>query len=187
MSFCPQCGQQVADGLRFCSNCGAQQVQDAPATQSQTTTVQPTDVRKLHCPNCRSTNIVITTEDSVSGALTTGSGHIAATTVETKHRNYWICCDCGTKFRNIQNLEEELAKAKKAPVFVGIWFALALAVTIYLLINSANNPFGGFLMLPFTFIAGITALVTFVFIFVYKNRAKKLEQELDYLKEYCFN
>lgn len=190
MSFCPQCGHSVADGVRFCPGCGAQQPQTQPAAPAAAPVAvlpQAAAARKLHCPNCRSTNIAITTESSVTGGLSTSRGNVTATSLSNVHRNYWICSDCGTKFRNIQNLEDELVKAKKSPIFVGVWFVLALIVTIFLVGNSMNNPIGGFIMLPFTFASGITALVTFIFIFVYSGRAKKLEQELAYLKENCFN
>ena len=77
------------------------------------------NAKKLHCPNCKSHNIAISTETSIDGAVTSsfgGSARVASTRFNNTHRNYWFCSDCGSKFRNIQNLEEEIAKVKNKKI-----------------------------------------------------------------------
>lgn len=139
-----------------------------------------TTQRKLHCPNCKSTNIAISTESSVTGAVTTGHGRFASTTVSNDHKNFWFCSDCGTKFRNIQNLEEEIVKTKKS-VTVGIVFTII--VVILAVVNLLGNPFGRIIAGPAFFAAIIFALVTLSF----KSKVKKLTKELEDLKVNCFD
>ena len=78
------------------------------------TTANPV-VGRLHCPQCKGEQITPIVESSVDGAMTTHSsnGRFSSTTVSNTHRNYWMCSTCGNKFRNIQNLEQEIEKMKK--------------------------------------------------------------------------
>lgn len=142
---------------------------------------------KLHCPNCKSDNFTNATESNVTGAMSTTRGNIRTTHVSNEHRHYWVCKDCGTKFRNIQSLEEEIKKYSKTPIFVGILSAIAFILTVFFIVEIAQNPlsiiFFGFLTLA----CAVVAIVCLCMAFVYKNKIKKMKAEAEYLKENCFD
>ena len=144
--------------------------------------------KKLHCPNCKSHNISISTESSVGGAVTSTHGNMSVTSVSNTHRNFWFCADCGTKFRNIQNLEEEIHKHRYTHIILWVIGAIAALGFIKFLISAISNPILGMLVLYPTIITLFACAVAFIIIgFVSKSRLDKAKKELEYLKEYCFN
>ena len=149
------------------------------------------NARKLHCPNCKSHNISISTESSVGGTVTSTHGNMSVTSVSNTHRNFWFCADCGTKFRNIQNLEEEIKKCKYTHfIFWAIGGILAFTF-IKFLIGAISNPIAGGIMTLFFYpliISVFTGAVVFIIMgFVSKSKLGKKQKELEYLKENCFN
>lgn len=183
MPNCPKCNATLADNAVFCGKCG----QKVNAAIPQPAAPQPNAVSKLHCPNCKSHNISITTESSVNGAVTTHNGGFSSTHVSNTHRNYWVCGDCGTKFRNIQNLEEEISKSKNNHIVFFVFTAIAAGLFIFFLNLCLNNPFGAFLFGTFTIGCGIAALIFVIYAFKSMKDIKKMRQELQYLKTACFN
>lgn len=178
MSFCPKCGKEVAEGIAFCTSCGNKMSEDAPVTQSGS--------KKLHCPNCKSHNLTVTTESSVGSAISTGRT-VRTTMVSNTHRNYWVCSDCGTKFRNIQNLEEEIKKNKNAPKLCAVFAIIAAIFFLITLVQSMSNPFMGMMLMSSLVIEVVITVVCIIYVFVYKNKNVKMKEELAYLKENCFN
>lgn len=146
-------------------------------------------VGHLHCPRCKSEQITPIVESSVDGALTSHSsnGRFSSTTMSNTHRNYWMCSNCGTKFRNIQNLEEEIAKTQKGVTFYIIGTIVCLIITLMLIKGIMDNPITALFSGVFTFTMAIATLVFFCFIFTTKNKVKKMTSELEYLKVNCFN
>ncbi len=146
---------------------------------------------KLHCPNCKSTNITITTESSVNSGVTAHHGTVSTTSVSNTHRNFWICSDCGTKFRNIQSLEEEIQKTKKTPIILGVIGLVGAIISILFLITgisaiAGNNPFG-FMAILWFFGGMIVSSVFGIVALVALNKTNKMKKELAYLKEKCFD
>ena len=211
MAFCTKCGSNIAEDAVFCNNCGnprngataasayAPPVAPAPAPAPNpvyAAPVAPTPnpvgaapVRPrgtLHCPNCKSTNLSPVVETSIDGALTTSRGNISATRVNNTHRNYWMCSSCGNKFRNIQNLQEEIVKMEKSVVTAVIFTVIAAILCIIFCMLADAAGFLGFLYWSFIIFTGLFAIVSFCYIFVYKGRANKMKQELAYLQQYCF-
>lgn len=141
---------------------------------------------KLHCPNCKSTNITITTESSVNGGVTAHHGSVSTTTMSNTHRNFWICSDCGTKFRNIQSLEEEIKKTKITPFILALLGVVGAIIAIFFFANAGDSIFKGF---PIIMGGGaaLGALIFFIMTFVSFSKTKKMEEELAYLKEKCFD
>ena len=142
------------------------------------------------CPNCKSHNISISTESSVTAAATFGSGNIASTMVSNNHRNFWFCSDCGTKFRNIQNLEEEIAKELKERKICNIVAIIAAVLfVITTVINQRTFSEWGIFspMLYPMILTGVFGIGFFIAIFVSKNKVTKLNAELLYLKTNCFD
>ena len=142
---------------------------------------------KLHCPNCKSHNISITTETSVNSAMTTHHSHHSSTLVSNSHRNYWVCSDCGTKFRNLQNLDEEIQKSRKTPIVMLILAAISFVISLAFSIMGMDNMVGMFIFFPLIFAFAIGALAFFIMFFVCKSQTKKMEKERDYLKQNCFD
>ncbi len=193
MSFCPKCGATLKEGATFCTGCGAQVNSTA---QPVANPVQPTPIPaqpgsntagRLHCPNCKSHNISISTESSVTGAVTTHHGGFSSTHVSNNHRNYWFCADCGTKFRNVQNLEEEINKSKSTPTVMFVLAVISAAIFLYLFTNIKDNPLAGLFFGVFTVGAAVAAVVFLILGFYYKGQLKKMRDELAHLKVNCFN
>lgn len=181
MAFCPNCGSNVAEGTGFCASCGAKLGEQRP--------LKPEVVKgQLCCPQCKGISITPVVESSVDGALTAHSrnGRMSSTKVSNTHRNYWMCSTCGNKFRNIQNLEEEIAKTKKGVLVYIIGTIICFIITLGLIKGIMDNPFTALLSGGFTFVMVIVTLVFFCFIFTTKSKVKKMTAELNYLKENCF-
>lgn len=179
MSVCQNCNANVPEGTNFCPKCGTKLggvAEPIPVNRAG----------KLHCPQCKSHNISPVTESSVNGGVTTHHGRMSTTSVSNTHRNYWMCADCGTKFRNIQNLEEEIAKTKSTPTVFRVIAIIALIISVYLIASALSSPLGIFAAYP-AFIAVVCTIVFFIGSFVYSNKVKKMRAELEYLKANCFN
>ncbi len=176
--FCPKCGKENAENVKFCVGCGS--------ALSGTPTVQPVVKNRLHCPNCRSTSITITTESSVTGGVTTHHGGFSSTHMSNEHRNFWVCSDCGTKFRNIQSLEEEIHRYRNTPMIFVVLMVISVALFIYMYLKIQSDTFG-FLLTFYCFGAAIAAIVFGGLALYYRNNLKKLRKELAYLKVNCFN
>ncbi len=183
MSFCQNCGNQLAEGTKFCQTCGKPVGSAAvqPAAQQVNSNLQQRG--RVHCPNCKSCNLTVTTESSVSGGITTHHGGVSATRMSSTHRNYWICSDCGTKFRNIQSLEEEIAKSKKSRTTLFVTGAILLVLFLAVLINNA----AGFFAIPYLIGMGIATLVCLIGGLSATKSIKNCLTELEYLKVNCFN
>ena len=189
MAFCSRCGNAVEAGSAFCANCGAPQ-KTAPAhayAQPAAPAYAHSTPRngKLHCPSCKGVQLSPVVETSINGALTSSHGNLSSTRVSNIHRNYWMCNTCGEKFRNIQNLQEEIVYTEKCAK-TGIIMTI-ISTILFLILILFGDKVALFLFLPFVITVGLFAIVSFFLIFSYKNKAKKLREELGYLKHYCFN
>ncbi|MBO5040355.1 MAG: zinc ribbon domain-containing protein [Clostridia bacterium] len=184
MSICPNCNTNLPDGSAFCTSCGTKIGTAAP----QQAPANPVQSGKLHCPNCKSHNLQVTTESSVTGAVSTHSrnGRFSSTHVSNNHQTFWVCNDCGTKFRNIQSLEEEINKYKNQPLLFFIVGVIAAIISLVWFINSQNSPVG-FLFGGIIAITAICAVVFVCFGFSWKKKLAKMRAELADLKNRCFN
>ncbi|MBQ3193691.1 MAG: zinc ribbon domain-containing protein [Oscillospiraceae bacterium] len=180
MSFCQNCGKELNDGARFCGNCGQDQHASVPATKPTRTG----GTKRLHCPECKSHDISPVVETEVTGGTSLNHSFskrnsVSAMQFNNTHRNYWMCSSCGCKFRNLQNLEEELKNTENL-VKRGI-IGIVLLVALMLFCNATL----GFGFSSFVFI--FTILLTVASIFVLKHRISKMREERAYLKKRCFN
>ncbi len=182
MSTCPNCKTTYPEGAAFCNACGTK-LEESKQPQQQT---NDQFSKKMHCPNCKSHNISISTETSISGAVSTHVGRFSSTSVSNTHRNYWFCSDCGTKFRNIQNLEEEIKKSKSTPYILWVLGAIAGFLCVRNLVASQLSAMG-FFLIPYVVATLFVAVGFVVGGFVTKKKNKKNIEELQYLKENCFD
>lgn len=139
MKYCQECGKPIDDLAKFCSYCGTAQL--AP-TEEQKAEKEPVRMqfeehkagapKKLHCPNCKSRNIVHTVEvETTDGAALLGntfSGLGLASFSAQKEMQYdWLCKDCGIRFPNIQTIRKKIpqyAQAQTAAKWVSILIAM---------------------------------------------------------------
>lgn len=176
MKFCTNCGQRIEDNTKFCSHCGNAQSVAAP---------QPfvPGGKQLHCPKCKGIQLSPFVETDVQGgyALNRSIGRkwgASAVDLKSTHRNYWMCGQCGHKFRNIDSLEEEItvqAKAQRSCVSTAIVF----------LVLSFICMLGGMGMVAVLTIPLMIMLACLWFWF--RQKVNKLTQEKDYLETNCFN
>lgn len=115
--------------------------------------------KKICCPNCHGKKLQATTETNTE-VKTSGSGYSATkgcfgwllfgpfgllcgncgnsqkTSVNTTNTTYWICSDCGYKFRNVDEWMRELdakkEKITKAAWQVGIGCTIGIPLFIFL-------------------------------------------------------
>lgn len=180
MRFCPNCGTELTAGTLFCSNCG-QALQSATSIPQNST---PRNSKRIHCPECKSNDISPIVETEISGGTALNHSFskrnsVSAIQLNNTHRNYWMCSSCGCKFRNLQNLEEEI-KTTQGLVsrgIIGIILLIMLSIFFTLAIGFSF----------FSVLCIFVILLTAVAIFILKNRITKMNEERTYLKKRCFN
>jgi len=180
MSFCQNCGTELGEGARFCSKCGQDQQTSVPD-------VRPTragNSRRLHCPECKSSDITPIVETDITGGTALNhsfskKNSVSAMQFNNTHRNYWMCSSCGCKFRNIQNLEEEIKSTKS------LLTRSIIGTILWIIFTLLTTAIGGF---GFLFVLNILLIILLVAaIFYFKKRIAKLSEERVYLKKKCFN
>ena len=180
MRFCPNCGTELDPGTRFCNNCGHSLQSISPAPRKNNSK----NPRRMHCPECKSSDIAPIVETEITGGTSLNHSLTRRTSVSTMqfnntHRNYWMCSNCGTKFRNLQNLEEELKNTQGLVKrgIIGIVLLLVLVLFFMVIIG-----FGGFSVLCiFVILLSVVALC------ILKNRIAHMNEERAYLKKNCFD
>lgn len=182
MSYCRHCGTEISDDTRFCPNCGqSQQLSSAsaPARQSRSSTG-----KRLHCPKCRSNSISPVVETDISGGMAMSHAFsrrnsVSALKFNNVHRNYWMCSDCGHKFRNLQNLEAEISALTKMVKYAIYAIAFVVCICIFCVIKTREStPL--FLLCPLILVMVAATLYE-------KNKINKMEAERAYLKKHCFD
>lgn len=180
MQYCSNCGSELEDGVGFCPNCGQRQNTEYQSVQRRSTSNR----KRLHCPACGSVALAPIVETEVSGGTAvnhsiTRRTSASAMRFNNTHRNYWMCNECGHKFRNLQNLEEELAYIQKA--LKRLWIVL-IAVGILIILEAFAIGVG------FALVFGSIFVLTMVIaIGVYNSKASKLKSEKAYLEKHCFD
>lgn len=187
MKYCQSCGKQIEDGAKFCVNCGSNQ----SAVQQSAAIHRNTGGHRLHCPKCKSNRLSPIVETTATGGtavhtpITRRTG-FTTYTANSVHRNYWLCQDCGHKFRNLENLKEELTRETKQ-MKVGLVFSVLFGVlSLFLVILLTSEPmYLVFLSVP-TFCVFIM-LIVFLCIWLFSRaNTKRLTAEKEYLEKNCF-
>lgn len=189
MKYCQKCGNQISDDAQFCPACGqSQQMQPAAKPIPR---VQRSGGKKLHCPNCGSTSLSAIVESDVTGGTSYNQSLTKKSSVSTMkfsnvHRNYWMCGDCGQKFRNLQNLEAEIAATEKRIRTMRIGALVIFVPLIFLLIlGSILNG-----SLPPIFLLVLLALIAALLCYsinYYKKQVIEMIKEKRYLERNCFD
>lgn len=143
---------------------------------------------KLHCPNCKSENIVFTTQTTVSGSVTSNNGGATTTSISSNHKDFWVCSDCGTKFRHIQSFEEEIKRENESGALkiMGVVFAiLSIVIFVASQSHSFSDAEGFFIFLGVAVALG--SIASFIGIPFAKKATQKKMEELEKLKKDCFD
>lgn len=180
MKYCQNCGKQIEDGAKLCIHCGSSQ---GSGSQTAPQSFVPGG-KQLHCPKCKSVQLSPIVETDVQGgfAFNRSVGRkwgASAVDLKSTHRNYWMCGQCGHKFRNIDSLEEEIAvqaKAQRSCVYSSIQFAVLILLSIILGGGSGVIV----LLIPLLLMFGCLWLW-------FRSKVAKLNQEKEYLETNCFN
>jgi len=142
--FCGKCGEQIPDDSQACPNCG---------TRTGGSSVIPSVPVSagVSCPDCGSKNLQTIVESNTSGSgggYGTGKGCLgfllfgplgllcgscgSKAKVTTTNKTFWVCQDCGHKFRNTEELLQETKKQLILGAGLGILLAIATVCFIAL-------------------------------------------------------
>lgn len=191
MKYCPACGAQLSENAAFCVECGAC-LSASSETKKPVINNHRSGKRNLQCPNCGSTSLspVVESENNggiaASGPVSRRMGITSYSSVTT-HRNYWMCQDCGHKFRNLENLKEELTKKKSLLKPLLIFGILVSALLLLICIIISKNEFLTLIMLP-VIIPSITCDII-IWVIWLKTRREVIDmtEERRYLERHCFS
>lgn len=147
---------------------------------------------RLHCPHCRSEHLTAVNEATQSGGIAstsriTRNTGLTTYTANTVNRYYWMCRDCGHKFRNLEDLEKELVKeTKNIKAYKILSIVLGIIAVIVTLLVFSNTVllllFGIPVLLIDTFAAIMIALWQST-----KKRVEQMTKNKAYLEQHCFD
>lgn len=109
------------------------------------------------------------------GWLLMALGQRQRTIIETQNRNYWICNDCGYKFRNTEDWHEEIKKKEQA---VKVNLVLTIFFIIVAMLLFTGGEVSSVVGIVFLIIGAVNA-ITF---FLGKTRIRNELQHLDDLE-----
>ena len=180
MKYCHKCRQEIPVDASHCPHCGTAQISNHPSAT--------TGRKGVHCPECGSTHLSTMVETSTNGGtavhtpLTSRVGVSTYTTSNT-HRNYWICHNCGQKFRNLQNLKEEIARETKRMKLSLIWFIICTIAGILIFSSEFLRFFAGFAGFGFV----ISGILFFALWLSTRKKVTDMSHEREYLEKNCFD
>lgn len=147
--YCRNCGKQTLGSDEYCEDC-------RPFNITQAKSPSEANRKKICCPKCKSRNYQIVTNTTVNSE-TTGGGYSASkgccgfmafgglgllcgacgskskTTVTSTSTNIWVCCDCGNKFRDLQEIEKDrqaaISSRKWVPISLYIFAIFVMLVS----------------------------------------------------------
>lgn len=182
--ICPNCSSVVEKDHAFCPLCGTKIEQSATHDH----TYEQHTNNKLHCPKCYSIDLVNATESNVTSGLTFTQNKISSTTFSNAHKHFWLCKNCGEKFRNISNLKEEIEALRqsqngvKVPLYILLVASVLFGILAFNIENEIFNYCFFFSIIAFLIICVITLCV----LNSTDKRIETLEKELEYLNNNCF-
>ena len=121
--------------------------------------------KRLCCPKCKSNHLQAIVETATS----------ARTIIETQNRNYWICNDCGYKFRNTEDWHEEIKKKEQA---VKVNLVLTIFFIIVAMLLFTGGEVSSVVGIVFLIIGAVNAITSFLG----KTRIRNELQHLDDLE-----
>lgn len=172
MKKCDHCGQFNDDIASFCSSCGSKLISDDEidaALNVVTAKGANTNFRKIHCPRCAGTNLQAINEGNVSGAMVNNKMYVG-----TENKSYWICSNCGAKFRNLDDWHKELESTRKIKNFNLLCTIMSILFSlVFFAVGDEGLMIAGIFFLVAAFISGSVTLMLKI---AYGSRLKKYEE-----------
>lgn len=185
MRYCTICGAEVPEGSVFCGVCGKRLDEVSAASSGQPVMENAGNMRqrkKMHCPVCKGRNLSPTTEAAThQGASYRVTKRVSVGGATTTNKTYWLCADCGKKFRNIPELEEEGKRQRGGAITFAVLAALMALICFFIICFSTRKS--PLLLFPFLWGFGVFGALALVF----WSRRHRTEKELEYLKANCFD
>ena len=178
MGYCPNCGKEITGNPAFCPECGTKQGGQQPVRRN-------TSPRgRLHCPSCRSTNLTPVIESSGTiGSVGRISKNIAVTGTNVNNKSFWMCQDCGHKFRNLEDLIAENKRIYMTrKILLRTSFGFLFIFNLGLSLLPGGNSGGSFLA---ALVLGLMWYVNEKWV-LRKVTEKKMEEEKK-LRKACFD
>jgi ribosomal protein L37AE/L43A len=146
---------------------------------------------RLHCPHCRSEQLIAVSEATRSGGVASTSRitrNVGLTTYSTNtiNRHYWMCRECGHKFRNLEDLNKELVKETKNERISRNFAIVIGCVYLFLIIVMMTTGMVGLCL----FAAVLCSPMAIIFLILWSTFKKKVENmtvDKAYLEQHCFD
>ncbi|MBQ4550432.1 MAG: hypothetical protein IJA49_05010 [Oscillospiraceae bacterium] len=152
-----------------------------------------TGIKRLHCPHCRSQQLIAVTEATQSGGVATTNrvtrnSSMTTYSANTINRHYWMCRECGHKFRNLEDLNAELKQNTRiAEVNKKLTAIFAVALLVSMLTIILAGGLLGILMILVMFVATVGLGITLGLWLRSQLVVKKLAPEKAFLEQHCFD
>lgn len=137
--FCHKCGNEnLVEGSAFCPRCGTKLQVDTSNNKTSNTIVDIKKYGSVFCPKCKSKNLQAIVETNTQGngrGYGAGKGLIgylllgplgllcgacgSKAKITTTNKTFFICMDCGNKFREAAELEAEKSKESTMSFIIG--------------------------------------------------------------------
>lgn len=204
--ICEKCGKESGEG-KFCRYCGS--ALNVPSAESPSVEAQNLNreenmkIGKLKCPRCGSRKLQAVTETDTN-VTTSGGGYSAGkgclgwlvfgplgllcgacgskqkTTVQQSNKSYWVCPDCGNKFRDTDELWSEIESQKQSMKQINILFIAGICLCLFLVILGSSLHISFFTAFGWIFLI-ICAVFLLVNIIVTPKKIQQSEAEYDEL------
>lgn len=148
---------------------------------------------RLHCPHCCSQQLIAVTEAAQSGGVATTNrvtrnSSMTTYSANTINRHYWMCRECGHKFRNLEDLNAELKQNTRiAEVNKKLTAIFAVALLVSMLTIILAGGLLGILMILVMFVATVGLGITLGLWLRSQLVVKKLAPEKAFLEQHCFD
>lgn len=182
MKYCKHCGKEIGDA-KFCPHCGKPQ-----HTEQESRTGR----RRLHCPQCRSEQLSAVTEATQTGGVATSSRltrNVAVTgySANTVNRHYWMCQECGHKFRNLEDLNDEIMKESKQAKGAKIAAIVFGVFCLFIVLGMMADEVMMVLMLMPAVMLLLICVIFFVIWLTTKKKVERMTAEKVHLERHCFD
>ncbi len=182
--YCRKCGKQIADDKEYCEECSVTETQKN-VEKTDINISSNTGGKKKCCPKCKSRNLQIVTNTEFHsetkgggysgskgccgymtfgplGLLCGACGSKSKTTITSSSTDVWVCRDCGNKFRDLADINADIAKREKSKATMPKTFYIIGIVFFVIMAIVSINSFSG---IPFSMVLqyGLGSLFGIVF------------------------
>ena len=148
MKYCKNCGAEIEMDAKFCTSCGVK-IEHCENTlkipqnddDSEMIPQNTNEILSLCCPRCGNKDLQVATE--MNGMVTGGlynSGKYGGMSVAS-NETYWVCLKCGNKFRNPDEIRENIKILKGFSKFFTI-FGMVCGFLMFIILTSIDISLG---------------------------------------------